>query len=93
MSDTICAAIHRRAIILFWYDGSKRKVEPHLLGYASNGNLLLSAFQIYGGSGSDWRDFLVSSMSGLSITEEIFQIARQGYNRNDRKFSRVICRI
>lgn len=93
MKDQLCEAIRTRSAISFIYKGSARTVEPHLVGFDDDGDLTLSAWQLTGGSGSGWRDFHVSNMSGLSTTGEHFQGPRKGYNPNDRTIDRIVCRF
>jgi hypothetical protein len=89
----ICKHIQSKAIITFFYKGSIRVVEPHLLGYDADNELTLSAWQLSGGSGQGFRDFHVSKVSGVTTTGKNFTHARQGYNPNDQTLSRVLCRI
>ena len=93
MRREICNAIHRRKLISFLYKGRRREVEPHLLGYDSDGDLTLSAWQIAGGSGTGWRDFHLSKLSGLTIGLTEFSGPRPGYNSKDQTISRIICRL
>ncbi len=93
MQRKICAAIQARKRISFTYKGSRREVEPHLLGYDSDGDLTLSAWQLSGGSGEGWRDFHVSKISGLTKGLTGFESPRPGYNRNDETISQIVCRI
>ncbi len=91
MTSSICDAIRTRRIITFSYDGSLRRVEPHQLGYDHDGDLTLSAWQLSGGSGVDWRDFHIAKMSERTITAESFSGPRPGYNPNNKKMSRILC--
>lgn len=89
----ICDAIRDRRVINFYYKGRTRTVEPHLVGYDRDGDLTLSAWQLSGGSGQGWRDFHVSKLSGLSITQQTFVGARSGYNPRDSTLQRIVCRL
>lgn len=93
MQIGIREAISTRQVMTFSYEGRLRTVEPHLLGYKQDGNLVLSAWQISGGSGVGWRDFLTAKMSSLSTDGTKFVSARPGYNPNDRTMSRVVYRL
>lgn len=93
LEGVICDAIARKAVLSFRYKGAIRRVEPHTLGYDSDGDLTLSAWQLSGGSGQDWRDFHVSKLSGLATTGENFAGPRRGYNPNDSTLTRVVCRL
>jgi predicted DNA-binding transcriptional regulator YafY len=88
----ICRAIKERRVISFYYSQTMRTVEPHLVGYDGDGDLTLSAWQL-SGTGQGWRDFHVSKLTGLSITDRIFSGARSGYNAWDKTIDRVVCRL
>ena len=91
--QVICDAIRDRLCLTFQYKGQARKVEPHLLGYDSDGDLTLSAWQLSGGSGQGFRDFHVSKLSGLSTSPNTFAGARPGYSQWDKTIDRVVCRL
>lgn len=93
MQTTICQAIPDRMVILLYCDGRPRQVEPHIVGYDSDGDLTLSCWQLSGGGGVGWRDFHVSKLGGLSITEQQFSGPRPGYNPNDKTLDRIVCRL
>ncbi|MDQ0133393.1 putative DNA-binding transcriptional regulator YafY [Neorhizobium galegae] len=90
--DIIINAIARRRIVELRYKGIKRRVRPHILGYAGEGALALSAWQI-AGTGSGWRLFHVDEISDLAQTEAGFRSPARGYNPNDPAFSRIIERL
>ena len=91
--ELICRAIENRNLIQFRYKLQVRTVEPHILGFDSDGDLTLSAWQVQGGSGLGWRDFHVSKLGELSITTQRFEQPRQGYNRYDSTLGRIVCRL
>lgn len=91
MHTTFCDAIHAKKIVTFLYDGSLRTVEPHQVGYDHDGDLTLSAWQLSGGSGVDWRDFHITRTSGLAIATQHFSGPRPGYNPRNRKMRRILC--
>lgn len=86
-------AIRDRRVISFLYKGRIRTVEPHLVGYDRDGDLTLSGWQLSGGSGIGFRDFHVSKISGLSITQQTFAGPRLGYNPNDTTLSQIVARL
>jgi predicted DNA-binding transcriptional regulator YafY len=90
--DRICGAIAERRVIEFRYKMELRRVEPHLVGYDSNGDLTLSAYQT-SGLKPGWRDFHLTKLSELTVTEARFEHARSGYNPRDETIARVVCRI
>ena len=91
MNTEFCNAIHSKKIITFWCDGSLRRVEPHQVGYDHSGDLTLSAWQLSGGSGVDWRDFHIAKTSAPTITLDCFSGPRPGYNPRNRKMRRILC--
>jgi len=93
MQTAICQAIENRSVISFIYDGRRRTVEPHTLGYDKEGDLTLTGWQLSGGSGVGWRDFHVAKLSALSTTGVNFERPRPGYNPNDSTLSRIVCRF
>jgi len=92
MQSIICAAIQARQTLTLSYKGSQRTVEPHLLGYDSDGDLTLSAWQVTG-TNPGWRDFHVAKASGLSKAGGNFAGPRPGYNPNDSTLQRIVCRL
>jgi|GraSoi_2013_40cm_1033754.scaffolds.fasta_scaffold101214_1 predicted DNA-binding transcriptional regulator YafY len=92
MEQTICTAIKSRRLISFTYKNQMRVVEPYILGYGEDDDLVLSAWQV-SGLRPDWRRFLVTKATFLSATEENFEGTRRGYNRNDPSIPRKLCRF
>jgi predicted DNA-binding transcriptional regulator YafY len=91
--NTICEAIKNQKLISFFYKNRTRIVEPHLVGYDKDGDLTLSAWQLQGGSGQGWRDFHISKLRALTITDKTFSGPRTGYNPHDSTLSRIVCRL
>ena len=90
--DIICEAIDKKLDVSIVYLGSKRSVEPHILGYNAKGSLILSAWQVSGGSGQGWRDYFVDKISNIALGKTHFH-ARPGYNPNDPTLSQIVCRL
>ncbi len=97
MNTTICAAIHSKCLLRFYYDGGYRTVEPHCHGISSAGNEVLRAYQTAGhsesGSPVEWKLFRVSGMSNLAVTDEPFRGVRPGYNPNDSAMASICCHL
>ena len=93
MKNNICSAIEKKQIISFYYNNRQRFVEPYLLGYSQNNELTLSAWQLSGGTQESWRQFHLSKISSLAITDRNFVPSRQGYNPNDSTMSQIVCRL
>lgn len=91
--ELIKRAIEERRLFSFIYDGRRREVEPHLLGYDRDGDLTLSAWQIAGETGEGWRDFHVAKLSGAAIGLTTFAGLRPGYNPRDSTLSRIVTHL
>ena len=92
MDGIVCDAIAKRQVLSLRYKDQMRTVEPHLLGYDSDGDLTLSAWQV-SVSRPGWRDFHVSKASGIATTGSNFSGPRPGYNPNDSTLDRIVCRL
>lgn len=97
MNGTICAAISRRAIIQFTYDGGTRTVEPHAHGTSTAGNEVLRGFQTAGASQSGesvgWKLYTIAKISALREAGGTFSANRPHYNPNDEAMSVVHCHV
>ena len=97
MNTTICQAIREKRLIQFHYDGDTRVVEPHMVASNEAGHYALSGWFVRGYSktgGQGWREYLLSDISSLSVLNETFTGARQGYNPSGgKKFPTVFCRL
>lgn len=91
--QTICEAIRTRHRLSFDYGGSRRVVDPYILGRDTDGRLLLSAVQVSGGSGAGFRTFELAGLDALNITAQTFFSNDPRYNPRDRLFAEVLCRI
>lgn len=89
--DPIYEAIRNRAVATFDYDGSRRVIEPHMLGTYRDGDEMLHAWQRSGGSGVGWRDFETAKIGGFALTGQLFRKAHSGYNPAGKPFVRIAC--
>jgi predicted DNA-binding transcriptional regulator YafY len=82
------AAIEGRRLVSIWYDPGVRVVEPHVLGYGSDGQVLLRAFQVAGASVSDqpvhWKLFRLDRIRDAKFNGRVFRKPRPEYQRDDR---------
>ena len=88
------AAVHRRQVIRFRYDGLERVVQPATVGVSTAGNLVLRACQVGGRSHTGtvpcWRLFKVADIVRPALTGEVFtEFAVDGYTRGDAAFSDI----
>jgi len=94
MQSVLIAAIESRRLVSLWYDPGVRVVEPHALGYGSDGQLLLRAFQIEGASASNqpfnWKLFRLDRMRDANFNGRSFPAPRPEYKRNDPAMTRGI---
>lgn len=86
--NILVAAIRNRQVVEIDYDPGLRTVEPHAVGYGSEGQLLMRCFQIGGASKSGrthgWKLFLLERMRAASNGGGNFSDARPGYRRGDK---------
>lgn len=93
MEDTIIAALERRRVLSFSYDGQPRTVNPHAL-YREDQlrKIVLHAWQTDGRSNSGdlpgWRNFHLDEISGLVVLDETFFGAQPDFN--PRRFRHII---
>ena len=87
MLTTIQDAIRNKRRLTLYYDPGQRTVEPHALGYSSEGNVLLRAFQTEGASASgehhNWKLFRIDRMGNADDSGEEFDGPRPEYNPDD----------
>ncbi|WP_454641736.1 hypothetical protein [Bradyrhizobium liaoningense] len=98
MRELLETAINERRLVKLWYDPGIRTIESHALGYGSQGQILLRAFQIEGASRSDehvnWKLFRLDRMRDVELTEVGFSGPRPEYKLNDRVMVRgIICQL
>lgn len=93
MNQVIIDAISGTKVLAFQYKGQVRHVEPHTYGRLNNGHEALCAWQIAGGSGQDYRLFLISDISFASISPDAFGGPRPGYHRGDQRFSQIFAEL
>ena len=97
LPQLICDAIASRRLLMFAYGDVMRVVEPHLFGVNSAGNDSLSAWLRAGHSRVDpegwWRTYLLDGMRDVQMLDETFDAPRAGYNPNDERMARIVCRL
>lgn len=95
MRESICEAIRGRCVIVFFYDGGERIVEPHCHGTSTKGHEVLRGYQTGGFSHSGeelgWRLFDVEKMGATAQTGGTFAENRPGYNPQDKHMSEIHC--
>lgn len=93
----IASAIESKQLLRFTYDGYVRTVEPHAYGVDTKGHQALRAYQVAGGSSSDefrgWKLFHVHEIQCLTVMQETFSSARQGYKRGDKGLTTIYAQL
>ncbi|HET9148984.1 MAG TPA: WYL domain-containing protein [Alphaproteobacteria bacterium] len=89
--NPICEAIRNQAVVTFEYDGSRRVVEPYVLGVYRDGDEMLHTWQRSGGSGSGWRDFETAKIHSFALTGQSFRRPHAGYNPSGKPYVRITC--
>lgn len=88
MLNEIAQAIAGREVLELVYPPGRRLVEPHAVGYGSDGSLLLRAFQTEGASASgepnNWKLFRLDRTDRIDPTGMRFSNPRPGYRKNDK---------
>ena len=88
MLTIVQSAIEGRQVLDFDYYPGNRTIEPHALGYGSDGQLLLRAYQTGGASASGehahWKLFRLDRADRVMPTEDFFSGPRPGYVRGDK---------
>lgn len=93
MNQMIINAIEDRLLLTFNYKGKTRVVEPHTYGVQQNGNESLSAWQLSGGSGEDFRLFMLDEMAAIEVQSKSFECERPTYQRGDQRYSRIFAEL
>jgi hypothetical protein len=85
--DDIQKGIAARSCLEIHYGPGWRLVEPHVLGRASNGDVVLRAFQVSGASASGaaagWKLLRLDRMTALRPSDGHFEGPRPDYNPVD----------
>jgi hypothetical protein len=91
------AAIKRREVLKFYYEGYERIVEPQTYGMSFTGRYVLRALQTGGTSGSGQtriaKLFDVAKISRLQTTGATFEKALPAHNPNDSAMAEVFATL
>lgn len=87
MLDLIKEAIRTKRRISLSYRPGQRTVEPHVLGYSNDGDVLLRAYQTEGASASgeheNWKLFRIDRIESANHSGADFEGPRPEYNPDD----------
>lgn len=85
----IVSAITDKKRIEFTYKGSKRIVEPYLLGNNKSGELMLRGYEI-SSQNSGLKLWKLSEMVGLKVTATSFLFAHSIFSKKDSQIIKVM---
>jgi hypothetical protein len=92
-----CEAIANARRLALTYAGHDRVVEVHVAGYARQGEPLMRAWQVRGGSESGepvgWKMFRIEDVTAMRLTDERSRAPRPDYEPNDPAIVRIVCQI
>lgn len=92
-----CQALREARLIECEYDGFRRTVEVHAVGYNKSGKPFMRVFQTGGHSKSgkinEFKFFNLDDVRDATIGAGRSQAPRHGYRREDGAFSRFECRL
>jgi hypothetical protein len=95
--EMLIAAIGRRQVLKFFYEGFERIVEPQTYGLSFTGRYVLRALQTGGASGSGQtriaKLFDVAKISKLQVTKEEFAHALLSHNPQDSAMKEVFATL
>jgi hypothetical protein len=96
MRQILIDAIHSRKVLLLFYIGIPRTVEPHAFGISREGNDVLSCYQIGGQNirpGHEWDLLTISKITHLTPTGEVFAGARPLYKPGDKRMITIYAEL
>jgi predicted DNA-binding transcriptional regulator YafY len=96
-ASIVCDAIKSKLQVQIVYAGKNRTVEPHAVGYSREGNPLMRAWQVSGGSSGNestgWKLFRLDEINVFQTTAEPSKAPRTGYKKGDPALSRILCEV
>ena len=95
--EIITDAISNRLCLDVRYNNRLRRVEPYVLGKASDGKLLLLCYQISGGSESGqsagWKMLSLAQLQAIEITPARFVGGRLAYGQKTKAMQTILARL
>ena len=92
MEVFLAKAIRKRSVVSFVIEEETEIVEPHSLGFAADGRLMLLAWDLAIPS-KGWCEFSVAELNSLAETVGASQAPREGYIAKGRSIVRVLACI
>ncbi len=92
-----CDALAAKKRLEIRYDGLSRVVEVHAVGTTAEGNPVMRAWQVRGGSKSGktsgWKLLSLEKTWAYAILDESSDAPRTGYKRGDKAIAMIRCQI
>jgi hypothetical protein len=93
----VCEAIRTARCLELTYAGHRRVVEVHVAGHTRDGEALVRAWQVRGGSSSGqptgWKLFRLAQVCSARVSAEPSQAPRADYQRSDPTLVHIVCQI
>lgn len=92
----LTTAVNDKRLVSFDYDGLRRVVEPHAVGFGKGESVLMRGFQVEGESATQttgWKLFKADKIEGLTLTPEVFNQPREGYKPGDKAMSQILAEV
>jgi hypothetical protein len=97
MKKIIFDAISTKHLLRIEYHGYYRLVEPHTYGINKKRHEILSCYQVAGGSESNetqgWKLLLINEIHAISMIDDVFLNARDGYKRNTKTIQNIYAQL
>lgn len=96
-AQTACDALGKGLRLELRYDGFSRIVEVHAVGTTSDGNGIMSVWQVRGGSESGerqgWKNMRLDETFSAHVIDEKSEAPRHGYKRGNKAIAFIKCQI
>lgn len=96
-ASTACQALRSGKRLELRYDGFSRIVEVHAVGTTKDGNEVMRAWQVRGGSESGersgWKLFRLDEAFSAHVIDEKSEAPRDRYKRGDKAMQWITCEV
>lgn len=99
LAGRLCRCVQEKRVVILRYGKTSglRRVEPHAVGVAGNGTVLMVAWQVLGSSVSDahsgWKHFALDRIRHLEETQDHFQGSRPDFTGASTVLEDVTCEL
>jgi hypothetical protein len=96
IGETLVQGALQHRVVELVYHGSRRSVEPYLVGIHQAGEAILLGYQTAGlgrsGDVPGWRTFIIAEVAEAVLTDRSFVALRPDFNRNDSRMTEIFAR-